>query len=95
MFYWVMPTVTVLELTVPPLVDGAEAVAFNITGAIVGLSVPIVNAWPVQLAVDLSTPDSVWPWGSVKAHVVVLLISCWAVVIVAISCSAEWRAATR
>jgi hypothetical protein len=33
MFYWVMPTVTVLEVTVPALVDGAEAVAFNITGA--------------------------------------------------------------
>jgi hypothetical protein len=82
----VIPTVTVFEVTVPPPVEGAEAVAFNITGATVGLSVPIVNAWPVQLDVDLFTPDSVWPWGSVNAHVAVLLISCWPVVVVAIAC---------
>jgi len=74
--YWVMPTVTVLETTVPPFVEGAEAVAFSITGATVGLSVPIVNAWPVQLPVALVTPDSVWPCGSVNAHVAVLLMSC-------------------
>jgi len=50
MFYWVMPTVTVLELTVPPLVDGAEAVAFNITGA----SDSVFQLWmPGQCS---------WPW---------------------------------
>jgi len=45
-FYWVMPTLTLLEVTVPPPDEGAEAVTVNITGIGVGLSVPTEKACP-------------------------------------------------
>src|SRR5437879_890175 len=58
--YGVTLIVTLFELTVVPPVPGAEATAPSVVGAAVGLSVPIMKAWPVQVvAVVLVTPDSV------------------------------------
>ena len=77
-------TKTLFEFTVP-LVPGADATAPMDVGAGVGLSVPIVNAWPVHVVVVvLVMPDSVALLGSVKVQVAVVLMSCppgWAVAV--------------
>ena len=83
----VKPTLTELEVTVPPPEAGADAVTLNVTGSVSdGVRVPIWKAWPVQLPVVLVIPPTVWLLGSVNVQVAVALMSCDPALVDAVAC---------